>query len=81
MTTGLAAREEPGRYYTFPSRLPRGEFFEIRPQILPHNAKPITDDESGMCIGYSVSQAPGLGEFMILMALLSDWKKPHWNRR
>ncbi|WP_245610152.1 hypothetical protein [Tatumella morbirosei] len=60
MTTGLAAREEPGRYYTFPSRLPRGEFFEIRPQILPHNAKPITDDESGMCIGYSVSQAPGL---------------------
>ncbi|UIA94733.1 hypothetical protein LU633_13875 [Erwinia tracheiphila] len=60
MTTGFAAREEPGRYYTFQSRLPRGEFFEIRPRLLPHNAKPITDDESGMCIGYSVSQAPGL---------------------
>lgn len=60
MTTGLAAREEPGRYYTFQSRLPPGEFFEIRPRLLPQNAKPITDDESGMCIGYSVSQAPGL---------------------
>ncbi|MDU6432195.1 MAG: hypothetical protein E6556_04390 [Pantoea sp.] len=60
MTTGLAVREEPGRYYTFQSRLPPGEFFEIRPRFLPSNAKPITDDESGMCIGYSVSQAPGL---------------------
>ncbi|CAI2434088.1 hypothetical protein [Serratia plymuthica] len=60
MATGLAVREELGRYYTFQSRLPPGEFFEIRPRLLPHNAKPITDDESGMCIGYSVSQAPGL---------------------
>ncbi|QJW55642.1 hypothetical protein HL670_02528 [Serratia plymuthica] len=60
MATGFAVREELGRYYTFQSRLPPGEFFEIRPRLLPHNAKPITDDESGMCIGYSVSQAPGL---------------------
>lgn len=38
----------------------RVSFFEILPRSLPYNAKPITDDESGMCIGYSVSQAPGL---------------------
>ncbi|MGG6108297.1 hypothetical protein QNH99_03475 [Pantoea allii] len=60
MVTGLPASEEPGRYYTFQSRLPHGEFFEIRPRFLPHGAKPIVDDETGMCIGYSVSQAPGL---------------------
>lgn len=60
MTTGFAVTEEPGRHYTFQSQLPQGEYFEIRPRLLPHNAKPITDDESGMCIGYSVSQAPGL---------------------
>ncbi|WP_318372524.1 hypothetical protein [Enterobacter sp.] len=60
MTTGFAVTEETGRHYTFQSRLPQGEYFEIRPRLLPHNAKPITDEESGMCIGYSVSQAPGL---------------------
>ncbi|EOS94266.1 hypothetical protein LU631_08255 [Erwinia tracheiphila] len=60
MATGFATTEEPGRYYIFHSPLPQGEFFEIRPLLLPHNAKPITDDESGMCIGYSVSQALGL---------------------
>lgn len=52
--------QEPGRYYTFESRLPQGVFFEIRPNNLPRNAKPITDETSGMCIGYSVAQAPGL---------------------
>lgn len=59
MTVGLIA-EEPGRFYTFQSRLPPGEYFEFRPRHPPLNAKPIVDDESGMCIGYSVVQAPGL---------------------
>lgn len=60
MTPGLETADEIGRYYAFDSRLPPGEFFEIRPRSLPHNAKPITDDQLGMCIGYSVAQAPGL---------------------
>lgn len=60
MANGLAVREEPGRYYSFRSPLPYGEFFEIRPRFMPHDAQPIVDDETGMCIGYSVSQAPGL---------------------
>jgi len=60
MISGTAAKQEPGRYYTFESRLPQGVFFEIRPSHLPGNAKPITDETSGMCIGYSVAQAPGL---------------------
>lgn len=60
MTTGFAVTEEPMHHCIFQSRLPQGEYFEIRPRLLPHNAKPITDDESGMCIGYSVSHAPGL---------------------
>lgn len=60
MTSGTAARQEPGRYYTFESRLPEGVFFEFRPSHLPRNAKPVTDETSGMCIGYTVAQAPGL---------------------
>lgn len=59
MTVGLAA-DEPGRYYTFKSNLVAGEYFEIRPRVVPLNSKPIVDDDSGMCIGYSVAQAPGL---------------------
>lgn len=53
-------KQEPGRYYTFESRLPSGVFFELRPRILPRNARPVTDESSGMCIGYTVAQAPGL---------------------
>ncbi|MCP1438383.1 hypothetical protein J3D56_001819 [Erwinia persicina] len=60
MISATSERQEPGRYYTFESRLPQGEFFEIRPNNLPRNAKPITDEASGMCIGYTVAQAPGL---------------------
>ena len=60
MTTEHLLKGAPGYLYHFSSKLPVGEFFEIRPRILPDNANPITDDESGMCIGYSVSQAPGL---------------------
>ena len=48
------------RFYTFQSTLPAGEYFEFRPRNPPLNSKPIVDDESGMCIGYSVAQAPGL---------------------
>lgn len=60
MISNSNTMQEPGRYYTFESRLPQGVFFEIRPNNLPRNAKPITDETSGMCIGYSVAQAPGL---------------------
>ncbi|WP_258371531.1 hypothetical protein [Citrobacter koseri] len=59
MTGGFIAGE-PGRFYTFQSKLPSGEYFEFRPRNPPLNSKPIVDDESGMCIGYSVAQAPGL---------------------
>ncbi|WP_246168057.1 hypothetical protein [Serratia rhizosphaerae] len=59
MTVGFIA-DEPGRFYTFQSKLPSGEYFEFSPRNPPLNAKPIVDDESGMCIGYSVAQAPGL---------------------
>jgi hypothetical protein len=59
MTAGLIT-DEPGRFYTFQSKLPSGEYFEFRPRNPPLNSKPIVDDESGMCIGYSVVQAPGL---------------------
>lgn len=60
MIPGAAERYEPGRYYTFESRLPQGEFFELRPHHLPRNAQPILDETSGICIGYTVVQAPGL---------------------
>lgn len=59
MTAGLTA-DEPGRYYTFQSKLRPGEYFEFRPRNVPLKSKPIVDDESGMCIGYSVAQAVGL---------------------
>lgn len=59
MSVGLIT-DEPGRFYTFQSTLPAGEYFEFRPRNPPLNSKPIVDDESGMCIGYSVAQAPGL---------------------
>lgn len=59
MCVGLIT-DEPGRFYTFQSTLPAGEYFEFRPRNPPLNSKPIVDDESGMCIGYSVAQAPGL---------------------
>lgn len=48
--------EEHGGYYSFQSSLPPGEYFELRPRHMPHNSKPIVDDESGMCIGYSVTK-------------------------
>lgn len=60
MVNGIAQAEESGHYYTFTSLCPPGEYFDIRPRNLPHNVKPIVDDESGLCIGYSLLQAPGL---------------------
>lgn len=59
MTVGLTS-DEPGYNYTFQSKLQPGEYFEFRPRNPPLNSKPIVDDESGMCIGYSVVQAAGL---------------------
>ena len=76
MTVGLAT-DEPGRYYTFQSNLPSGEYFQFRPRNPPLNSKPIVDDESGMCIGYSVAQAPVYGRYMMLMVCSSGWKKRH----
>ncbi|MGV2880099.1 hypothetical protein [Pantoea vagans] len=55
-----SAIAETGRYYTFQSPLPANVFFELRPRVLPRNAQPVLDETSGMCIGYSVAQAPGL---------------------
>lgn len=60
MISATTEIQEPGRYYTFESRLPQGEFFELRPHNLPRNAQPVLDEKSGMCIGYTVAQAPGL---------------------
>ena len=52
---------EHGQYYTFISALRQGEYFAITPHFqLPHNAQPIVDDQTNVCIGYSVAQAPGL---------------------
>lgn len=67
-------RNEPGHQYNFRTPLPPGEYFAITPTYRPpHNAQPIIDDQTGVCIGYSVAQAPGLwqiydadGRFAIL---------------
>ncbi|CAI0706119.1 hypothetical protein V2T44_14835 [Serratia ficaria] len=58
--TSSLRQEEPGKFYTFQSRLPEGVFFEFTPRNQPLNSQPILDDQTGMCIGYSVTQAPGL---------------------
>lgn len=50
-----------GQYYTFRTQLRQGEYFAITPtQRPPHNAQPIIEEQTGVCIGYSVAQAPGL---------------------
>ena len=52
---------EPGLHYNFRTSLPHGEYFAITPTFQPpHNSRPIVDEQTGMCIGYSVAQAPGL---------------------
>ena len=76
MSVGLIT-DEPGRFYTFQSTLPAGEYFEFRPRSPPLNSKPIVDDESGMCIGYSVARLPVYGRFMMQTACLLGWKKRH----
>lgn len=56
-----ATLDEPGKLYSFKNPLRNGECIAIAPSIsLPLNAKPIIDDNSGACIGYSSLQAPGL---------------------
>lgn len=57
---GSITTEEPGRLYAFKSPLQPGNYFELPPRNVPLDSKPILDDESGMCIGHSVMQAPGL---------------------
>ncbi|HFK7187417.1 hypothetical protein ACLPHD_19610 [Serratia odorifera] len=56
----LPSPDEIGKFYTFQSRLPEGDYFEFAPRNRPLNSQPILDDQTGMCIGYSVTQAPGL---------------------
>jgi hypothetical protein len=52
---------EPGQYYTFRTQRQYGEYFAITPtHNPPHNSQPIVDEKTGVCIGYSVAQAPGL---------------------
>lgn len=52
---------EAGQYYNFRSPLRHNEYFAITPTHQPpHGYKPIIDEKSGVCIGYSVAQAPGL---------------------
>lgn len=52
---------EPGQYYTFRTHLRPGEYFAITPSFRPpHIAKPIVDEQTNVCLGYSVAQAPGL---------------------
>lgn len=74
MISATAERQEPGRYYNFESRLPQGYFFELRPNNLPRNAKPITDEASGMCIGYTVLRHLGYGKFMTYRGILCAWR-------
>ena len=50
-----------GRYYNFRTPLPHDQYFAITPIYRPpYNSQPIVDDQTGVCIGYSVAQAPGL---------------------
>jgi len=52
---------EPGQHYNFRTSLPHSEYFAITPTFQPpHNSRPIVDEQTGMCIGYSVARAPGL---------------------
>lgn len=52
---------ELGQHYNFRTPLQQGEYFAITPNYqLPQNAQPIVEDQTGICIGYSVAQAPGL---------------------
>ncbi|PKH26639.1 hypothetical protein CIG19_02255 [Enterobacterales bacterium CwR94] len=52
---------EPGLHYSFRTSLSKGEYYAIEPLYSPpHGAQPIVDDQTGICIGYSVAQAPGL---------------------
>ncbi len=52
---------EQGKYYTFRTQLSNGECFAVTPTYkLPHNAQPVVDDQTGVCIGYSVAHGPGL---------------------
>lgn len=54
--------DEPGFEYRPPySESGKNECFAIKPTFpLPANFKPIIDDSINICVGYSVSQAPGL---------------------
>ena len=52
---------EPGYFYSFRNPLPHDQYCAVKPQFsLPHGARPIVDDTTGLCIGYTVAQAPGL---------------------
>ncbi|HTJ98180.1 MAG TPA: hypothetical protein VL522_01070 [Bordetella sp.] len=51
---------EVGHNYTFTSPLGDAYFEVPPPNPLPRGAMPILDDETGLCIGYSVEQVTGV---------------------
>lgn len=70
MVTGLAASEEPGRYYTFQSRLPHGEFcLMVRSLLLM--MKPV-------CVSATqYLRLQDCGRFMILKEIFFGLKRHH----
>lgn len=53
--------DEPGYFFNFRNSLPHNEYYAVKPQFMPpHGARPIVDDATRLCIGYTVAQAPGL---------------------
>jgi hypothetical protein len=76
MSVGIIT-DEPGRFFTFQSTLPAGEYFEFRPRNPPLNSKPIVDDESGCVLVIPSLRLPVCGRFMMQTACLSGWKKRH----
>jgi hypothetical protein len=61
MELRITDNNELGNFYSFRNPLPHNEYYAVKPQFtLPHGARPIVDDTTGLCIGYTVTRAPGL---------------------
>lgn len=53
--------DEPGQYFNFRNPLPYNQYYAVKPQYHPPlGAQPVVDDNTGLCIGYTFAQAPGL---------------------
>ena len=60
-TFDMAEINETGHYFTFRNPLSKDQFYAVAPTFhLPYGYKPIVDESTGVCIGYSVAKAPGL---------------------